>query len=76
MLAQRMIMTTDPEGRLPSLPALPPNQRIEAIFLVLDETESDAPRVLRQPPPELEGKLKVHGDIMGSAPFQDWLPSE
>ncbi len=37
MYAERLVLNTDSAGHLMSLPALPANKRIEAIFLVLDE---------------------------------------
>jgi hypothetical protein len=37
MYAERLMLETDAQGRLRSLPRLPPNRRFEAIFLVVDD---------------------------------------
>ncbi len=37
MYAERLMLETDAQGRLRSLPRLPPNRRFEAIFLAEDE---------------------------------------
>lgn len=42
MHAERLIATTDAEGCLTGLPKLPPNKRVEAIFLVLDEPPGES----------------------------------
>lgn len=42
MRAERLIATTDAEGHLTGLPKLPPNKRVEAIFLVLDDAPGEA----------------------------------
>jgi hypothetical protein len=65
-----MIVTTDESGKLPDLPQLPPHWRVEAIFLVLDDA-SDKPR-RRQPHPDIAGKVQILGDVLSSAPAEDW----
>lgn len=71
MQAERVIIETDPEGRPKSLPKLPANSTVEAIFIVLDTTSPPLPR--RQPPPAIAGKGKILGDIVGPvAPSEDW----
>jgi len=70
MQAERIVLETDPSGRLIGLPKLPGNRRIEAIFLILDG-KSDA-AVKRQPHPDLAGKVKIQGDVLSSAPAADW----
>ncbi|HES75884.1 MAG TPA: hypothetical protein ENO09_02620 [bacterium] len=42
MYAERLMLETDAQGRLRSLPRLPPNRRFEAIFLVEDEESTGA----------------------------------
>lgn len=70
MQAERVILTTDPAGNLSPLPKLPPNARIEAIFIVLDaEVEGVA---LRRPHADIAGKARVLGDIFDSAAPSDW----
>lgn len=70
MQAEKMVLKTDPSGRLTGLPTLPGNRRIEAIFLILDDN-SDA-TVKRQPHPDLAGLVKIRGDVLSSAPAADW----
>ena len=53
--------------RLKSVPTLPPDAQIEAIFLIPDPQDTTAPRT---PPPELAG-LKIVGDIMTPGIEQD-----
>jgi hypothetical protein len=64
------MLETDDNGRLVSVPRLPPRARIEAIFLILDETPQ---RRRREPPPEIAGKGRIIGDILSPvvAP-DDW----
>jgi hypothetical protein len=69
MQAKRAMLETDGQGRLKSVPSLPPDAKIEAIFLVLEPGSSLATRT---PPPELAG-LKIVGDILSPAIEEgDW----
>ena len=68
MHAERLMLETDAQGRLRSLPRLPPNRRFEAIFLSLDEGRVKTVG-LRRPHPDLVGRLTVLGDVMESAPL-------
>lgn len=71
MLAERLILETDDQGHLLGLPELPPRSRVEAIFLLLPRLDGITTR--REPPPELAGKLKIHGDIVSPViPEGDW----
>ena len=75
MYAERLMLETDAQGRLRSLPRLPPNRRFEAIFLALEEGGADTVG-LRHPHPDLVGRLTVFGDVMESAPVAVWdLPT-
>jgi hypothetical protein len=67
MQAKRAVLETDSQGRLKSVPTLPPDAQIEAIFLVL---EPGAEGKGRTPPPELAG-IKILGDIMAPGIDQD-----
>lgn len=70
METKRLMLQTDGQGRLKSVPALPPDSKIEAIFLVLEPTSGNA---VRQPPPELAG-IKVLGDVVAPAIApDDWV---
>ncbi|MEQ1530417.1 MAG: hypothetical protein ABL925_13965 [Methylococcales bacterium] len=72
MYAERMIIETDPAGNVKQLPKLPANCRIEAIFLVMDEPV----KTIRQPHPDIAGKVRILGDIVSSVPEADWnLPT-
>lgn len=77
MFAERLILETDPMGIVHNLPLLPPNRKVEAIFLVLDEPTSQTISVLhREPHPDLAGQISILGDIMSSAPTAAWdLPA-
>ena len=71
MFAEKMIVETDESGHLKSIPALPPNKRIETIFLVIgeiDEQESS----LRKPCRELKGKISISGNIVDSVSEDLW----
>jgi hypothetical protein len=48
MQAERVLLETDVQGNLISVPKLPPNTRLEAIFLVLED--STTPLAKRTPP--------------------------
>jgi hypothetical protein len=61
MQAERLMLETDDNGHLTTVPTLPPRVRIEAIFLVLDKTSKTK---RRQPPPEIAGKGRIIGDIL------------
>lgn len=63
MYAEKKLLETDPQGRLKTLPTLPPNRRVEAIFLVLDELISPPP-AKRRPAPSIVGKGKTLGDLI------------
>ncbi len=63
MYAEKMLLETDPQGRLRTLPTLPPNSRVETIFLVLDEPVSPPP-AKRRPAPSIAGQGKTLGDLI------------
>ncbi|MDO9227493.1 MAG: hypothetical protein Q8M09_17195 [Pseudomonadota bacterium] len=69
MYAERIILETDSLGHLKQQPRLPPNKAVEAIFLVLDESEH---QLVRRPHPEIVGKVRILGDILDSVPEIDW----
>lgn len=58
MFAERQIIETDALGKPTHLPQLPPNSRMEAIFLLLEE------------PPSIVGKDRLVGEI-GSPLFPE-----
>ena len=61
MYAEKVIIETDPQGKIISLPKLPANAQIEAIFLVLN-LGSETRR--RLPSSKVAGKGKITGEIM------------
>jgi hypothetical protein len=71
MFAEKMIIETDALGRLKKVPALPPNKRLETIFLVVGDSSRDVP-ANRQPSSDLKGSVKINGNILDSAPQESW----
>jgi hypothetical protein len=75
MYAERVILETDKSGKVTGLPDLPPNSRVEAIFLVLPSGSGET-HGIRRPHPDIAGKTTIVGDVISSAPGTDWdLPS-
>lgn len=73
MHAERIILETDTQGNIKNAPKLPPNRHVEAIFLVLDESETPAaPKPRRRPHQDIAGRLRILGDVMSSAPGSEW----
>ena len=71
MYAQRALIETDADGRPVALPRLPPNTRLEAIFLAI-EAEIPAPLHRRSPPAILRGSVEFLDDAMTpAAPADD-----
>ncbi|MCI5218464.1 MAG: hypothetical protein D3914_04560 [Candidatus Electrothrix sp. LOE2] len=71
MQARKMFLETDRHGRLVSQPELPPNVRVEAIFLVPEKKRKGKKR--RKPSPVIAGKGKIIGDIISPvSPPEDW----
>lgn len=70
MYAERLILETDVSGKLKQVPVLPANKQLEAIFLVIAETEQTNKR--RQPHPEIAGKTKIMGNIIDTVPVAEW----
>jgi len=71
MYAERLMLETDVFGNLMSMPTLPPNKRLEAIFLVISEQEASS-NIRRKPHAEIAGKSKIIGDIFDSVPTGSW----
>ena len=70
MYAERLILETDVAGKLKQIPVLPANKQLEAIFLVI--AESDPPKMRRQPHPDIAGKAKIMGNIIDTVSVVDW----
>ena len=70
MHAEKVILETNKQGQIISLPALPPNAQLEAIFLVLDQNEK---KTGKGPSKKIAGKGKIIGDIMSPVvEAKDW----
>jgi len=70
MYAERLILETDVAGKLKQVPLLPANKQLEAIFLVIAESEQT--NLHRQPHPDIAGKTKIMGNIIDAAPESEW----
>ncbi|MGB5687040.1 MAG: hypothetical protein WBM35_14620 [Candidatus Electrothrix sp.] len=69
MQARKMFLETDRHGRLVSQPELPPNVRMEAIFLIPERKSKKR----RKPSHVIAGKGKILGDIISPvSPPEDW----
>lgn len=72
MQAEKILLETDQYGRLLQQPQLPPNSRLEAIFLVLEDIGKGS-KALRKPSVKIMGKGKITGDIIAPVvPSEDW----
>jgi hypothetical protein len=72
MRAEKILLETDQNGHLLQQPQLPPNVRIEAIFLLLGENKKGN-KALRTPSKKIAGKGKIIGDIKAPVvPPEDW----
>jgi len=71
MQTKRIILETDQQGRLLHQPQLPPNIRMEAIFLLPEDRKKAKKR--RKPSSAISGKGKILGGILSpAAPPEDW----
>ena len=74
MYAERLILETDDSGKLKQIPVLPANKQLEAIFLVIAETEQTSLR--RKPHQDIAGKTRIMGNIIDTASVAQWhLPA-
>ena len=71
MKAERILLETDQEGCLKHLPTLPPNARIEAIFLIEEPSDQLGSRK-RRPSPKIAQAGKILGDIIQASELNDW----
>lgn len=73
MKAEKMIVETDQYGRLLRQPNLPPNTRMEVIFLMPDNKRERGEKKKRKPSPLIMGKGRIMGDIMAPVCLaEDW----
>ncbi len=70
MRAKKIFLETDQYGQLLHQPKLPPNSRMEAIFLII---EAKMKENKREPSSKIIGKGKIIGDIISPvSPIEDW----
>ncbi len=69
MQAQRIVTQTDSTGHLTGLPLLPPDKSVEVIMLLL---ATPLPLKKSKAPAHLRGRIRETGDVISSAPAQDW----
>jgi hypothetical protein len=63
MLAEKLFLTADQDGRLSGLPILTPYEKVEVV--VLRPEPGTHPR-RRQPSPVLRGSVEINGDLSAS----------
>lgn len=69
--AERVLLETDDEGNLIGLPKLPPNSRLEAIFLLLEDPVTQPTK--RTPPLILKGAVTaLDASFEPSLSDEDW----
>ncbi|QHU99985.1 hypothetical protein NON20_08595 [Synechocystis sp. B12] len=71
MQSQHIILETDELGNIKNPPKLPPNKRIESIFLVVEDINK-LDSLVNQPHPDLVGQVQIVGNVFDSVPEQDW----
>jgi len=59
-------------GKLKRVPTLPPNKKLEAIFLVISESAPFTVARRRVPHPDIAGKVIIKGDIMSAVLRSSW----
>lgn len=69
MLVERRIIDVQSPRIVLDLPASFANQKVELIVLTLDEEKIMS---LREPHPDIAGKVKILSDIFSSCPESDW----
>lgn len=73
MQAQKMLLTTNAQGKLEGLPDFMPNQTVELILLFNEQSPLKTKPIHRTPPAKLAGKIKILGDIISPASEEnDW----
>ncbi len=76
MQIQRTIRVLDTPRLVIDLPTSFVNQRIEVLVITRDENEPAPTQKRRTSPPTLAGRVKELGDVMSSAPPEDWGHNE
>lgn len=70
MLAERLYLTADQEGRLTGLPIVTPNENVEVVLLRPEPARTKQ----RQPSPKLawQGAKLLGDDLAPAIPLEDW----
>ncbi len=71
MFTERLLLETDTAGNLKGIPKLPPNKKVEVIFLIMDKPGQKI-CTRRSPHLDIAGKTRIMGNIFDSAPENDW----
>lgn len=72
MQIQRILQTVDKQSLVIQVPESFVNKQVEILVITLDESESKLPLQRRVPPPNLSGRVRDKGDVLSSAPAEDW----
>ncbi|MBM95912.1 MAG: hypothetical protein CMI09_08710 [Oceanospirillaceae bacterium] len=70
MQAEKCIIETDSKGHPINFPRLPPNAKVEGIFLMLEDS---TPTPRRKPSTKIYGKGQINGDLIEPVvASEDW----
>ncbi len=72
MYAERVVLNTDSVGHLVHLPILPANKRVEAIFLVLDDSSD----MNQSSSLSVDQRETIAFSNHSASNIQEWLSSE
>ncbi len=71
MHTERMKLETDHQGNLKDIPKLPPNKKLEAIFIIESDDQESTITTRRKPHPDIIGRTQISDDIIDSIPESD-----
>ena len=72
MNTERLLLDTDNNGNLKGLPKFPPNKKVEAIFLVVDEPDQKTTGSHRFPHKDIAGKIQIMGNVFDTVSEDAW----
>ena len=72
MQIQRILQTVDNQNLLIQVPESFVNKQVEILVITLDDSETEASPGRRVPPSSLRGRVKETGNVLSSAPAEDW----
>jgi hypothetical protein len=76
MQIQRTIQTLDTPRLVIELPASFVHRQIEVLVITLDDNEPKTIKRRRTPPSQMAGRVNELGDVLSSAPPEDWGQNE